>query len=125
MARVPDDEEGVTALGDRRRHQVRRAHAGPLGQQEQEGLVLDLLEAGEGEGRAAVPVPDEPPELVEQPAVGGVPSGDPNGEPAGGVLALERELAVRAAGDRNELVDLEAEVGERQAHPVAGRGAER
>ena len=50
-----DDDEGVALAGAARRHEVRHADAGPLGEQGDEALVLDELEPAQPGRRAGCP----------------------------------------------------------------------
>jgi hypothetical protein len=58
------------------RHHREHRDAGPLGQQRDERLVLDLLAAAQGEVRPVAPVPQGGPDGGEQLAVPGVPAVD-------------------------------------------------
>ncbi len=67
-------QQGLVARRCRRgRDQhVRRPRPGVAGGQGQVGLVLDLLQPGQQQRGARVPVPEEPPDLGQQLGVGGV-----------------------------------------------------
>ena len=65
----PDDDEGVALPGAAGRDEPGHAHAGPLGEQRDEPLVLDELEAAQAHGALGVAVPGQPPDVGEQLAV--------------------------------------------------------
>jgi hypothetical protein len=75
--RVPGRSRG-SGLDD-----LGHGHAELAGPQGEEGLVLDLLEPGNGEARPGIPVQQEPARLGEQPGVGRVPAVDGDAEAAG------------------------------------------
>ena len=51
------DDQGVAAPGAAGRHQSGHAHAGPLGEQRHEALVLDEIDAAASGGALAAAVP--------------------------------------------------------------------
>ena len=90
------------------RHHREHRDAGPLGQQRDERLVLDLLAAAQGKVRPVVPVPQRGPDGGEQLTVPGVPAVDLDQQRApvrrlregdGHAAGLQRRLAERGGVD--------------------------
>ena len=119
--RVADHEQGVVAgPGDADREQVGDHGSAALGQEQDQGLVLDLLAPPEGHSRAGVLVPDGAPELGEQPGVGAVPTDHLDGQPLVGV-ADEGGVAPRLLRGQAEAVVGHAELAEGAGDLVEGR----
>ena len=72
----PDDDEGVALPGAPRRHDAWHTHAGPLGEQRHEPLVLDQLDPRQPGRALAAPVPRQAPQRRQQLGVPGVAAVD-------------------------------------------------
>ena len=103
---VADDQQGVVpGPSDPDGDQARNPSPAALGQEQDQGLVLDLLAAAEGHRRAGVLVPDEAPDLGEQTGVGAVATDDLHGQRvvavgheggvAPGLLGVQADAVVR------------------------------
>ena len=87
----PDDDEGVALAGAAGGHEARHAHAGPLGEQRHEPLVLDELDAGEARRALAAAVPRQAPQRRQQLGVPRVAAVDLDVERAVGVVTGEAD----------------------------------
>ena len=96
--------------------------AGLRSEEGEECLVLDLAQPVEGRRRARVAVPDRPPRAGGQLGVVGVATEDLHHEVAAvGIHRVDDEEPRRLAVRRTQRADVDAQLGERDAHVAEGR----
>ena len=109
-----DDDERIAAPGAARCHEVRDAGTRPLGEHGHEPLVLDQLEARVLSEAFGVAVPHEPPHGGEQLSVPGVAAVHLDQERPVRVVTIEEHGTVRLHRCRREVVDVHAQLLQRQ-----------
>ena len=117
--------ERITASGAARRDQGGDAHAGSLGEEGHEPLVLDELDPAQPGRALGVAVPGESPEVGQQLAVPGVAAVDLDRQRPVLVGAREQHDALGVHGGRGEVLDGHAEALQGEADARCGRAAAR
>ena len=113
--RRPGDQSGVMGRAGGARGQHRRHPGpGPVGHQGQVGLVLDLLAAGKGQGRARIAVEEEAGRLGQQLGVGCIPPVDRHVDLASRRPAGEPTHAPLLIGVGHHGLGLDIEIAEEQ-----------
>ena len=109
-----DDDERIAAPGAARRHEVRDAGTRPLGEHRHEPLVLDQLEARVLSEAFGVAIPHEPPHGGEQLSVPRVAAVHLDQQRPVRVVTIEEHGTVRLHRCRCEVVDVHAQLLQRQ-----------
>ena len=117
----PYDHEGVASPGAAGRHQSGYTHARSLGEQRDETLVLDEVDAAASGGAVPTSVPGHPPQRREQLGIPSVAPVDLDEQRPVSIAPLEQHDPGSLHRCRSEDVDEHAELGESRLDPRLGR----
>ena len=117
----PYDHEGVASPGAAGRHQSGYPHARSLGEQRDETLVLDEVDAAASGGAVSTSVPGHPPQRREQLGIPSVAPVDLDEQRPVSIAPLEQHDPGSLHRCRSEDVDEHAELGESRLDPRLGR----
>ena len=119
------DHQRVAPPGTPRGDEMGHVGAGALGEQGDEGFVLDELHPAEADGPLGSPVPDEAPQVGQQLGVPRIAAVHLDDQRPLVVGALEQHDSLRLHRRRREIVDANSEVGEGEPDPRRGRAPAR
>ena len=119
--RRSDDDQSVTTAGAARGHERRHVHAGALGQQRDEALVLDEVDAAEPGAALAAAIPGEPPERRQHLGIPRVAPVDLDEQRSVAIAALEQHDTFALHRRRRQVGDPNAQLGQGEGDPRFGR----